>query len=147
MYRKLQTHLLWRRKHQQRTNGHVHGAPTRRSQTRHKLTLLPEVLFLQLVRWTGSTTTDGVRDRVIPDLALSVQGARYHLRSVVMHSGPSAESGHFFTYARHEGEAEGWFRKNWAAAALIPLTPHIYLERICVLMNVAQMFVVSGVYS
>ena len=41
-------------------------------------------------------------------------------------------------------EAEGWFRKNWAAA-LIPLTPHMYLERICVLMNVAEMFVVSGV--
>ena len=66
---------------------------------------MPEVLFLQLVRWTGSTAADVAHARVIPNMVLNVQGARYHLRSVIVHCGSSAD-GHYLTYARHDGVAE-----------------------------------------
>ena len=78
----------------------------------HKLTFLPGVLFLQLVRWSGSASADVVRDRVLPDGMLNAQGTRYRLRSVVVHIGPSAASGHYLTYARHEGASEDWWVYN-----------------------------------
>ena len=90
---------------------YVCGERTQPTKT-HYIMRFPEVLFVQLLRWTGNAGVDILYNSLTLNDVIILQNAQYRLRSVVIHSGETANSGHYFAHARHEGEAEGWWVYN-----------------------------------
>ena len=70
-----------------------------------RMTKLPTVMIVQLVRWhydqEGGSVT--ISHAVRPEHALTVGGTRYQLCSVVSHNGPRATAGHYIAFACHRG--------------------------------------------
>ena len=86
---------------------------------RTEYSVVPEVLVWYAPRIVRSRPTGGrpgkVRSEIGFEQVAEVQGERYELRSVVVHSGQSKEQGHYFSYSRshHAEHARGSHRRQW----------------------------------
>ena len=62
---------------------------------RMKITKMPEIMCLQLKRWTYDSRAGVIHHQVSPSSQLEVQGTAYKLCSVVCHQGPTPRAGHY----------------------------------------------------
>ena len=66
---------------------------------RTRITAMPKVLLIQLMRFNGATGAK-VDQPISGDFHVSVGGAEYELVGVLVHTGRSIESGHYYTVTR-----------------------------------------------
>ena len=62
-----------------------------------RITILPEVLLIQLKRWSGTRL---LKQPVHLNATISFGGATYTLQAVVFHIGPQANDGHYVAHVR-----------------------------------------------
>lgn len=112
------------------------GNPTCRStvapRKRHELKTAPSVLCVTLNRWRGHGVGHALLHHVQPNLEVSVGGASYMLRSIVVHLGSDPRAGHYVTIARHCTATGNWWLYNDATrreARPCELACSAYIER------------------
>ena len=74
---------------------------------KESVTITPDVLILCLKRWATHETP--LLHTVLVTDVITFQGIEYHLRSVIVHLGESAQSGHYITVAKHTTESNSWW--------------------------------------
>ena len=77
---------------------------------KHTFAQAPKVLAVQLVRWSAAGK---LTHFVNANDTLQVDGHMYSLRSVIIHAGRAAASGHYYTFAKYDVDgAEKWWLHN-----------------------------------
>ena len=97
--------------------------------TEVRATRFPEVLLLTLKRFKVLQISEheferrSVTHQVTPTQVLDFQGQLYNLRSVVVHLGPSIESGHYVALAQHRTNTGTWWLYDCSDSSRIEVKP------------------------
>ena len=78
----------------------------------HDVTSTPEILLVQLCRWAAAHADGAILDAVPVNEDVMFQGARYTLRSSILHQGMTPKDGHYITCARHDTSGGTWWYYN-----------------------------------
>ena len=79
---------------------------------RHVLATPPSVLCVTLNRWRRHEAGQALLHHVHPSLGVTVGGASYALRSIMVHLGSDPRAGHYVTIAHHPTAAGNWWLYN-----------------------------------
>ncbi len=99
-----------------------------------RYTVAPEVLLIQLKRWSSHRAADVLLHKVHPEATITFADATYNLVSVVSHIGHSAHHGHYTATIKYTTTQGDWWYYNDAHSSLT-ISPadvlrdeeHIYL--------------------
>ena len=90
-------------------------SPRQRPTFKHNLTTKPDVLCIQLKRWSNDPTT-GAQTHETHDVLcndeLLCQGTTYDLRSVICHIGGTVKTGHYTCRVHHPASGGTWWYYN-----------------------------------
>ena len=75
-------------------------------------TVAPDVLLIQLKRWSSHRAEDALLHQVHPDETIALADATYNLVSVVSHIGVSAHGGHYTATIKYPTPEGDWWYYN-----------------------------------
>ena len=88
----------------------LYNLPNRRPNKFHRISVHPQVLVLNLVRWQGGGA--GLLHAVVPELEISLQGVKYELKSIVCHLGHTINGGHYTSRIHFPAAGGTWWYYN-----------------------------------
>ena len=94
----------------------LYNMPKCRLNKFHRVSVHPQVLVLQLVRWQGAGA--GLLHTVVPEQKITLQGERYHLKSLICHVGNTINGGHYTCRIHFPAAGGTWWYYNDAVRRL-----------------------------
>ena len=88
----------------------LYKVPNRRPNKFHRISVCPQVLILNLVRWQGIGA--GLLHAVVPEREITLQHETYRLKSIVCHMGKTIRGGHYTCRIHFPTAAGTWWYYN-----------------------------------